>query len=139
MRGVEGMIRLQKWNLDEKRRELVELEEMRDDLQAKVRALEEEVIREQKTAAKSVVVSLYGSYARAVIDRRDVLEKSICEMEPVIEAKKDEVAIAFQELKKFEIARDRAAQRTRYEAARKEQILLDDMATDMYRRSKQAG
>ncbi len=139
MKGIDGMIRLQKWNLDEKQRELAELENMQDGLREQVRALEEEIVREQKTAAKSVVISLYGSYARAVIERRNTLEKSIAEMEPVIEAKKDEVAAAFQELKKFEIARDRAAEKERYKAERKEQTRLDDIATDMFRRSKQTG
>ena len=133
------MIRLSKWNLDEKRRELVELENMRDGLRAKVKSLDEEVVREQETASKSIVVNLYGSYARAVIDRRDNLERSIAEIDLLVESKKDEVSIAFQELKKFEIARDRDAEKERYKQERKDQTRLDDVATDMFRRSQKTG
>ena len=139
MKGIDGMIRLSKWNLDEKRRELVELENMRDGLRAKVKSLDEEVVREQETASKSIVVNLYGSYARAVIDRRDNLERSIAEIDLLVESKKDEVSIAFQELKKFEIARDRDAEKERYKQERKDQTRLDDVATDMFRRSQKTG
>lgn len=134
MRGVDGMIRLSKWRLDEKRRELRGLEDMLAGLVGQLAALGQELEAEQAAAKRDNVISLYGSYAKSVIGRRENLERSIAETEVAVEEKKDEVSAAFQDLKRYEIAAERAARREAEEYERRDQAALDEVALTMHRR-----
>ena len=134
MRGVDGMIRLSKWRLDERRRELRGLEDMLAGLVGELAALSRELESEQTAARRDNVISLYGSYAKSVINRRENLERSIEETEVAVEEKKDEVSAAFQDLKRYEIAAERAARRAAEEYERRDQAALDEIALSMHRR-----
>ena len=134
MRGVDGMIRLSKWRLDEKRRELGGLEDMLAGLVGQLAALGRELEAEQAAARGGNVISLYGHYAKAVVKRRENLQRSIEEAAVAVEDKKDEVSEAFQDLKRYEIAAERAARREAEEHERRDQAALDEVALAMHRR-----
>ena len=136
MKGVDGMIRLQKWQLDEKRRELSDMEVMRHDLLGRAAALEDEMRTEQHHAATSESGYAYGAYASGVIERRRVLQTSIREVERSIDAKKREISEAFQDLKKYEILAERQVIREKEAEAKKAQANIDEISLNMFRRAK---
>jgi len=138
-KGMAGMIRLHKWQLDERRRNLVELENMRDDLVAKLQGLQDELVAEQKKAAEAPVVSItYGGYAQQVMTRRQNIKQSIMETDAAIEEMKDQVAEAFKELKKYEIVEQREREREVTARSRRQQNDLDELALQMHRRRNMA-
>lgn len=134
-KGLQTVVRLHKWQLDEKRRQIKELEVMRGDLVSKLEKLNGELLSEQRNMANSNVVNLnYTSYASSVIGRRENLEASINEVNISIENMKDDIAEAFKELKKFEIVQQRTLERENLEEKRREQLSLDEISINMHRR-----
>ncbi|MBL4612910.1 MAG: flagellar FliJ family protein [Emcibacter sp.] len=139
-KGMTGMIRLHKWQLDEKRRNMSDLEKMRADLQQNLTDLQVELIAEQKKVAESPVVSIaYAGYAQQVGVRRINIVNSILEVEVSIEDMKDQLADAFKELKKYEIVEQRERQRKLIKRNRVQQAELDEMASNIHRRRQTMG
>jgi len=138
-KGMAGMIRLHKWQLDERRRNLVELEKMREELVGKMRSLRDELAAEQKKVAEAPIVSItYGGYAQQVMARRENINSSITEIDVSIEEMKDQVADAFKELKKYEIVEQREREREVSERNQRQQNDLDELALNMHRRQNMA-
>lgn len=135
MSGLDSLIRLHRWKLEEKRRVLADLESLMDELKTRASELEVEILNEQKVAAGSEETGFaYAAYAAQAIHRRGVLAQSAAELEEKIEAARDDVKGAFQEAKKYEIAQERKLERERIVTARRERIAEDDVALDVFRR-----
>lgn len=133
-KGLSGIIRLHKWQVDEKRRQITELEVMRSELIEKLEKLRSDLESEKEILAKSNVVDInYANYATAVMKRRENLEGSITEIDVSIENMKDELSDVFKELKKYEIVEQRALERERLEQQKREQDRLDEISINMYR------
>ncbi len=129
MKGLDALIRLHSWRLDEKRRELADLQRLEDQFLDDVRRLEAEVAAEQEFAKSSDSGAFsYGGFAVGVIERRKRIEASIAEVRRRIEDKRGEVAEAFRELKRYEITQAERAKRQRIEADRRSQASLDEMS-----------
>lgn len=138
---LDNLIRLGEWNVDEKRRQLSDLLKLMADLERRVRELDGEVERE-KFAARSMPSEsgmYYGSYIKAALKRRENLMDSIEQMDPVITAARDELADAFQELKKVEITQRNRDLREARERDRREQAFLDELGQESHRRRQRAG
>lgn len=135
MKGIEGLIRLQRWRLDEARRRLAELERLREEFHAKQRNLEAEIEAEQGAAAAgSDVQRAWSAFAERALERRATLARSAAETEAAAAAAHEEVNEAFREVKKLELAAERAERRQIEAAQRREQARLDGVALDMHRR-----
>ncbi len=135
MRTLSTLIRLHRFQLDEKRRALTDLENLRADLVRQRDKMEAELAAEQEVAKKVEVGAFaYGGFARGVIARREKLAGSLAEIDTRIEAAQRDVAAAFQDLKRHEIALAQRQRRQREEAERREQIALDEVSLDMHRR-----
>ena len=115
MSALESLVRLHRWQLDERRRQLGDLDVLAAKLRQEEQRLAEEQKIEQATAAASLeAASAYGGYARRLIDRRAKIEESIVSVEQQIAGAREALAEAFQEMKRYEIAAaNRAAQRRR--------------------------
>lgn len=139
MKGLDGLIRLHKWKLDEKRQVLAELERLAARLRQELLDLEREVAEEQKVAKSSPEAMVtYGQYANAVIARRNTLTQSQSEVEQRMRGALDEVTQAFRELKKYELVkarRDKTAQETE---KRQQQAVLDELGLTLYRRQEES-
>lgn len=108
MRALASLIRLHRFHLEEKRRTLSGLEGLMADLVRRLAQLEDEVLREQRQAASSSIGNfIYGAYARNVIQRRATLKKSMAALQLEIDTARQAVAEAFQEVKRYEIAKER--------------------------------
>lgn len=135
MRNRDSLIRLHRFQVDEKRRKLAELELMLEEFRSRERELEAQVLAEQKKAGISDVAHFaYPMFAKSVIRRRQNILNSIEDIERQLVVAKDELAGAFRELKKYEIIEDNRKQKRRKEAMRVEQAQLDEIALGLHRR-----
>lgn len=133
-KGLSGVVRLHKWQVDEKRRQITELETMRSEIVKQLEKLINDLAAEQNHVATTNVVDInYANYASSVKSRRENLEASITEIDVSIENMKDELSEAFKELKKYEIVHERALERERFEEKRREQERLDELSLNMFR------
>ena len=129
MKSRESLIRLHRFKVDEIRRRLKLLDDMRADLAKKMSDLELMMQEEQRRAAHSDLGRLaYPSFARSVVQRRENIQRSIDEIEKQATTVTEELQAAYRELKKYEIAAENVAERDRVEVARQVQAELDDIA-----------
>lgn len=135
-RRLDGLIRLQRWKVDEKRRVLADLQALHAELTAKAEALEAEVVAEQQSAAAYGTTFAYRAYAEQVIQRRESLAESLADVMRAMLKAQNDLSDAYQEAKRYEMAQDRAQQRLAAEAARREQVDLDEMGLNIYRRKR---
>lgn len=138
MKGLPALIRLHRWQLDSHRRELAELDRLRHGLLQEVSDLEREIRAEQAVAASSEgLQASYGAYATQAVQRRQVIGKSLAEVEMRIDRTKGELHEIYGQVKSYELALEHAERRRRAEAARREQGRLDEIALQQHGRSGQ--
>ena len=139
MSALDSVIRLHRWQLDERRRDLAALEELAAKLVEERAKLDAEDVREQAAASASREAAFgYAAYARTLIDRRRMLERSQAETADRIVAAREALAEAFQEMKRYEIAAASRLRQQQQQEARRQQQVLDGLGTDAHRR-KSAG
>lgn len=135
MKGLSNLIRLHRWRLDERRRNLVELERLAAELRDQRRRLEADLEAEKGVAGASVEAGMtYGGYVRTALARRDKLVRSIAEVENRIRRASEEVLEAFQEVKRYEVAHSHRMRRARARDARLERLALDELGAEAFRR-----
>lgn len=135
MRNLDGVIRLHRWQVDEKGRKLREMQDLAQRLTGDIDALAAELRREQAAAARSVdALAVYEAYAARNMAQRRNLARSVAELEGEIETAREELAAAHRELKRFEIIQGDRDKRMRLRAGRLEQLAADEMALAGHRR-----
>lgn len=137
MRGLDSLIRLAKWRLDEKRRALMTLQSLRAGLEDQIEEVDRRRRAEALFAADSDELRFaFAAFAEAARGRIETLGTSLAEVEGRIEAAQDEVSAAYQETKKLELTRDKERRRARIVADRREQSDLDEIALNGHRRRR---
>jgi hypothetical protein len=127
MRGLSSLIRLNRWRLDEKRRELAALEQLAADLRAQMAQLEVDVKTEQDAAKTTESGAFaYAGFAQGVIERRARLAASLSEVEGRIRIQDDSVKESFRELKRYELTLAERKKRQRLELDRRDQAAQDE-------------
>ena len=135
MKGLPNLIRLHRWRLDEKRKNLGGLERLAADLREQGHRIENELKGEQMAAGASREAGYaYGAYAKTVIARRARLAASLAEAKAKIAQAADEVTESFQELKRLEIAQGNRERAARDKAAKSERLILDELGLNAHRR-----
>jgi len=127
MSRLDNIIRLRKWELDEKRRILSDLQREGDDLQAALERLGEEVAAESRRPAGEFEAVTLAAYLEGARQRRLVLHDRISRKNEEINRQQDVVSEAFKELKTYEVAREREMERAVRKEARIEQQGLDEL------------
>jgi flagellar protein FliJ len=139
MKGRQILIRLNEREVDDKRRRLADLDRLLDQIKLQAQNLELELVQEQARAGADREAALtYGAYAQNIILRREKLAQSIRDLEEKVLEARDDLASAFQELKKFEIAEANFKRRKAAEELRIEQAQLDEVAVEGHRRKQAA-
>lgn len=134
MKSRETLIRVQRFNVDEKRRQLADIDMMIADFRQKEADLEQQIEIEQERAGISDVTHFaYPTFAKAAIGRRDNLATSIAGLEARRTEAADQLADAVGELKRLEILNERDQTRRRSAAAKAEQMALDEIGGSMFR------
>ncbi len=129
MKSRKSLIQLRRFEVDERRQTVADIENMLEDLKQMVVDLERQIEVEQEKAGVSDVNHFaYPTFAKAAIQRRDNLQNSIKELEAKLEEARGDLAEAFEELKKVELIEERDAERMRSHNAAREQVELDEIA-----------
>ncbi len=138
MSDYRSLIRLHRWQLDEKRRQHGELVKLHEMLLAEILELADVVRKEGQVAgAVDEPVFGYGAFVERTITQRENIERSIAEVEASLAVSQEAVGEAYREVKKFELAAAHAIERRRSRQARLEQTVADELSIEMHRR--QAG
>jgi len=137
MAGLAGIIRLRRFQLDEKRQALAGWHRFADELRADRARLEQSIADEQKAALDSVDPSStlsFGTFVRAALDRRKRIDDSLAKVEAEIEVATEEVRDAYVDLKRFEQTEAQRRTREGMRRARAETAQLDEIGLEGYRR-----
>jgi flagellar export protein FliJ len=126
MKSRETLIRLKKFQVDERRRKVAQIEGMIAEFERIATELEREIKVEQDRAGiHDPAHFAYPTYAKAAIQRRENLKRSADELKVQLNDAKDALAEAFDELKKVELLDERDQARERADAMAEEQAELD--------------
>jgi flagellar FliJ protein len=126
MKSRDTLIRLKKFQVDEKRRKVMQIETMIAEFERMANDLEREIKVEQDRAnIHDPAHFAYPTYAKAAIQRRENLKQSADELKIQLNDAKDALAEAFEELKKVELLDERDQMRERAAEAAIEQSELD--------------
>ncbi|RVU16610.1 flagellar export protein FliJ [Methylobacterium oryzihabitans] len=126
MKSRDTLIRLRRFQVDEKRRRVAQIESMVADFARMGADLDREIGQEEQRAGISDPAHFaYPTYARAAAQRRDNLRRSAAELETQLEEAKAALADAFEELKKVEILEDRERSAERAAETARDQAGMD--------------
>ena len=129
MKSRETLIRLKKFQGDEKRRKVAQIETMIAEFDRIAAELDREIKVEQERAGiHDPGHFAYPTYAKAAITRRENLRRSAGELKGQLDDAQAALGEAFEELKKVEMLDERDQQREKAEAAAREQTELDRIA-----------
>lgn len=128
MKSRETLIRLRKFHVDEKRRQVVQIETMIAEFERMSTDLEREIKSEQERAGINDPAHFaYPTYAKAAAQRRENLKRSASELKSQLDEAKAALGEAFEELKKVELLDERDQQRERTAENAAEQMELDSI------------
>jgi flagellar protein FliJ len=124
----ESLIRLKKFQVDEKRRQVTQIEMMIADFERMAAELDQQIdIEHTKTGISDVAHFAYSTFAKAAIGRRDNLLASANDMKGKLEAAQDALAEAVGDLKKVELLDQREQGREVAAEAKIEQSEYDEI------------
>ena len=128
-KGIETLIQLNNWSVDQKRRKLGNLLSLIEGFETELKKLEKDLINEQAAAAAAPNECgfVYGQYANRVIERRAIIQISTQQLEKEADEARKELSKTYRELKKFKTALEARNLREETELARKEQLELDEV------------
>jgi len=140
MANLDPLIRLNKFQLEEKQRVLSDLYEQVEKLETDKRAILDSVETEKHaiddaTHHLSMMTSFMAYVQRSQKDI-ELINNQISSLEIKITRAIDEMREAFGELKKIEITRDRRLEEIAKDNARREDALFSEIALEIYRRSE---
>lgn len=137
MSALGSLVRVHTWALNEKQQTLSGLEGLGEKLRNDLEGLEAELRQEQSAATASIEGTIaFPAFVAAALERRKRLRVSIANLDLAIEAAREEVREAYQEVKKYELARDNHEHRQRDRLALRERKMLDELAETLHRRKK---
>lgn len=130
----ESLIRLKKFQVDEKRRQVSQIDMMVNDFERMAGELDQQIeIEHTKTGISDVAHFAYSTFAKAAQGRRDNLLASANDMRVKLEAAQDALAEALEDLKKVELLDQREHQREAAEQLKVEQAEYDEIGRLRFR------
>ncbi|KMO39984.1 flagellar export protein FliJ [Methylobacterium variabile] len=126
MKSRDTLIRLRRFQADEKRRKVAQIEAMIADFARMAADLDREIGQEEQRAGISDPAHFaYPTYARAAAQRRDNIRRSAQDLDVQLAEAKAALAEAFEELKKVEILDDRERTSERAAENARDQASMD--------------
>jgi len=108
MKSRDSLIRLKRFQVDEKRRRVAQIDMMIADFGRMAADLEREIaLEEQKSGISDPNHFAYSTYARAATQRRDNLRRSAQELQGQLDDAKAALGLAVEELNRAESLEDR--------------------------------
>src|SRR6476469_2373974 len=116
MKSRDTLIRLKKFQVDEKRRRVAQIETMIAEFDRMAVDLEREIKTEQdRTGIHDPSHFAYPTYAKAAMQRRENLKRSVDDLRVQLDDAKAALGEAFEEMKKAEMLDERDQMRERLE------------------------
>ena len=114
MKSRETLVRLKKFQVEEKRRKVVQIETMIGEFERMAGDLDREIAaEEERSGIRDASHFAYPTYAKAAMNRRDNLRRSAQELRIQLEDAKGAFDEALEELKKVELLDERDQMRDR--------------------------
>ena len=124
----DSLIRLKKFQVDEKRRQVTQIETMIADFERMAAELDQQIeLEHQRTGISDVHHFAYSTFAKAAMTRRENLIASANEMRGKLEPAQDALAESVEELKKVELLDARENAREAAEDLKLEQTAMDEI------------
>src|SRR6476661_11197558 len=126
MKSRDAVIRLKRFEVEEKRRKVAEIEMMIGEFSHMAADLDRQIAIEQERAGISDVNHYaYPTFAKAALQRRNNLTASAADLAAKLAAARGEFDEACEDLKKIEQLEERDAERIRLEQGRNSSAELD--------------
>ena len=108
MKSREGLIRLKRFQVDEKRRQVTQIETMIAEFERMAKDLDDQINAEQeRSGIRDVSHFAYPTFAKAAMQRRDNLLASAKELREQLATAQADCAEAVEELEKIQAIADR--------------------------------
>ena len=135
MKSRESLIRLKRFQVDEKRRQVGQIELMVTEFEGMIRDLDAQIaVEEEKAGISDIAHFAYPTFAKAAIQRKENLQVSIDDLNEQLERAQDQLREAVAEMKKVEMLEERDHNREQAARDQAEQDELDDFAMIGHRR-----
>ncbi len=135
MKSRQSLIRLRRFQVEEKQRQVNEIEMMMRDLQQKQFDLHEQVRFEQE---RSGIVDIshyaYPTFAKSAKDRADNIQVTIDGLQGQYDLARNDLAESFEELKRVELLEEKEKKAHSQLIAKREAAELDEVARNLHRR-----
>jgi flagellar export protein FliJ len=129
MKRRDSILRLKRFRVDELKRRLATLDEMKADLDKKLADLDDSVAREKQRANDSDIGRLaFPSFLQSIDVRRKNIRTTMKDLEGERARQQEELAAAFQDLKSFEVAEEERLRRAAEAEQHAAQSRLDEMS-----------
>jgi flagellar protein FliJ len=126
MKSRATLLRLKRFQVDEKRRRVTQIETMIAEFERMAVDLTREITSEEERAGISDPSHFaYPTYAKAAMQRRDNLRHSADELRTQLDDAQADLQEAFEDLKKVEILEDREQARERTAETARDQAEMD--------------
>lgn len=136
MKSRENLIRLKRFQVDDKRRQVAQIEAMIADFERMADELDRQIVEEQnRVGVHDVAHFAYPTFAKAAMQRRDNLKGSADGLKEQLADAQAALAEAFEELKKVELLEERAAEQERQGERRRSQSEMDAIGLQMHVRT----
>ena len=136
MRNKESLIRLHRFQVDERRRQVTDLEGMLEEFHRRENDLDRQVQHEQdKAGITDIGHFAYPMFAKSMLQRRENILQSIGEISKQLEVAKDVLADSYRDLKKFELVEENRQRRAKKEAVRLDQKEMDEVSLNIHRQT----
>lgn len=139
MKSLKTLIRIRKWELDEKRRALKIIQDKEAEIELKQAILEAELEAERTANIEEAAASFnFAAYANAAAKQQKNLTQKLKALEPKLAAAMEEIRTAFEELKKIEKTEENRKALEAEEQAKKEAEQMNEIALTQFRRREDA-
>ena len=112
MKSRDGLIRLKRFHVEEKRRQVQQIESMIGEFERVAKELNDQVVAEQERSGITDTSHFaYPTFAKAAMQRRDNLLASATELKEQLATAHEEYTVAAEELAKIEALAERDGDR----------------------------
>ncbi|SNY91107.1 flagellar export protein FliJ [Cohaesibacter sp. ES.047] len=127
MKSRDSLLRLKRFQVDEKRRQVGQIELMITEFEGMIRDLDTQIaVEEEKAGINDVGHFAYPTFAKAAHQRKENLLVSISDLNEQLDRAQDQLREAIGEMKKVEKLEERDHQREQAAIEQAEQDELDD-------------
>jgi flagellar protein FliJ len=135
MKSRENLIRLKRFQVDDKRRQVTQIETMIADFERMAEELDRQIAEEEKRVGVTDISHFaYPTFAKAAIQRRDNLKGSVEGLKEQLSNAQDALNEAFEDLKKVELLEERTQVRERQAENQRIQSDLETIGLGMHLR-----